>query len=299
LTFGSIFFGTMDILPTQKDAAQNLGRFRTPIYQQRANNTLIYYHQDQIGSTRLVTNNSGNNAGTFTYTAYGKPLTDTMTGFAERPLLGYTGQYHDTETGLQYLRARYLDVSTGQFVSEDPLESVTHEPHLYGGGNPAAFVDPAGLQADPVDPVEAKCIEDGGTLWPSSNGGASSCMPPGHSGPLPVPERVTGSGERGEAASPREVLRGMIGTANTFEAIGAATCVAAFGCPVMAVASSAGTVLGTVETVLVCNESGVSKACLRSTFFVFVSVLPGALFEGPAERAIATLAAKCLEAITG
>jgi hypothetical protein len=27
LTFGSIFFGTMDILPTQKDAAQNLGRF--------------------------------------------------------------------------------------------------------------------------------------------------------------------------------------------------------------------------------------------------------------------------------
>jgi hypothetical protein len=30
LTFGSIFFGMARILPTHKDAAQNLGRFRVP-----------------------------------------------------------------------------------------------------------------------------------------------------------------------------------------------------------------------------------------------------------------------------
>jgi hypothetical protein len=45
LTFGSIFFGTMDILPTQKDAAWNLGRFnyriRTLLYAGRPNWDLL------------------------------------------------------------------------------------------------------------------------------------------------------------------------------------------------------------------------------------------------------------------
>jgi RHS repeat-associated protein len=37
----------------------------------------------------------------------------------------YAGQYTDTETGLQYLRARYYDPSTGTFLTRDPLEAQT------------------------------------------------------------------------------------------------------------------------------------------------------------------------------
>ncbi len=37
----------------------------------------------------------------------------------------YDGEYTDNETGNQYLRARYYDPATGQFLSADPIESKT------------------------------------------------------------------------------------------------------------------------------------------------------------------------------
>ncbi|MBA2682186.1 MAG: RHS repeat-associated core domain-containing protein, partial [Ktedonobacteraceae bacterium] len=56
-------------------------------------------------------------AGTATYDAYGRVLTQTgtLTPF------GYAGQYSDAATGLQYLRARYYDPATQQFLTVDPL----------------------------------------------------------------------------------------------------------------------------------------------------------------------------------
>lgn len=56
-----------------------------------------------------------------------------------------SGQYTDTETGLQYLRARYYDPNTGQFITRDPIEAQTREPYSYVSGNPLNMVDPFGL----------------------------------------------------------------------------------------------------------------------------------------------------------
>lgn len=58
---------------------------------------------------------------------------------------GYAGQYTDPETGLQYLRARYYDPATGQFLSRDPLTGITGQPYAYAGNEPTDLVDPAGL----------------------------------------------------------------------------------------------------------------------------------------------------------
>ena len=117
----------------------------TPIYQINATGEVIYLHQDHQGSTRLVTNANGTVRGTITYNAHGTITANTNPWYLEQPLAGYTGQYHDTETGYIYLRARHYDPTTGQFTTQDPLVAVTEEPYGYVGGNPANRADPTGL----------------------------------------------------------------------------------------------------------------------------------------------------------
>lgn len=125
----------------------------TPLYQVNPDGSLLYLHQDHQGSTRLVTNSSGNVHGRITYNAYGETISDTTPWFLPRPPLGYTGQYVDGETGFVFLRARYLDATTGQFTSIDPLEGWTRQPYSYGSGNPVSLSDPSGLW-----PWDGKCV---------------------------------------------------------------------------------------------------------------------------------------------
>jgi RHS repeat-associated protein len=51
----------------------------------------------------------------------------------------------DPETGFQYLRARYYDPTTGQFLTRDPLEAITGQPYSYAQDNPVNGTDPTGL----------------------------------------------------------------------------------------------------------------------------------------------------------
>jgi RHS repeat-associated protein len=99
-------------------------------------------HQDQIGSTRLLTDSTGQAVGSYIYDAYGK--TTSHAGSATTPLQ-YTGQYQDVETGFYYLRARYYDPATAQFITRDPIEALTGAPYAYTGGNPLNAIDPSGL----------------------------------------------------------------------------------------------------------------------------------------------------------
>ena len=57
----------------------------------------------------------------------------------------YTGRELDSETGLQYNRARYYDPATQQFLTVDPLVGFTGQPYGYASGNPGSRVDPSGL----------------------------------------------------------------------------------------------------------------------------------------------------------
>jgi RHS repeat-associated protein len=43
----------------------------------------------------------------------------------------YADQYTDAETRFQYLRARYYDPATGQFLSRDPITAQTRSPYAY------------------------------------------------------------------------------------------------------------------------------------------------------------------------
>ncbi len=54
------------------------------------------------------------------------------------------GQYTDAETGFVYLRARYYDPATGQFLTRDPLVAQTRSAYGYVNSNPLNFTDPSG-----------------------------------------------------------------------------------------------------------------------------------------------------------
>jgi RHS repeat-associated protein len=112
-----------------------------PVEQISNTGTTLYFHHDQQGSTRLLTNTNGEVEGAFIYSPYGE-LT-ARTGAATTPLL-YDGQYTDTDTGLIYLRARSYDPVTAQFLSIDPDLEATHESYAYAGDNPLNHSDPTG-----------------------------------------------------------------------------------------------------------------------------------------------------------
>lgn len=113
-----------------------------PIEHIDAAGAVLYYQHDQYGSTRLLTDNTGAVAATYTYDANGN-LTQ-KTGTANTPLR-WNGQAQDVDTGLYYLRARYYDPTTTQFLSVDPLADITQAIYTYASNNPLNTSDPLGL----------------------------------------------------------------------------------------------------------------------------------------------------------
>lgn len=99
-----------------------------------------------MGSVRLLTNSAGRVTYAASYDPYGKLLEANGAGTSN---LGFTGEYTDA-SGLLYLRARYANLSTGTFLSRDPVlgvaagQSVRWNTYLYAGGNPVNYTDPSG-----------------------------------------------------------------------------------------------------------------------------------------------------------
>lgn len=125
-----------------------------PIEQTNTSGTSVtYLLHDQASSTRLLTDPTGNVTGTYAYDPYGKTISHTGTATSS---LEYGGQYLDDTTGLYYLRARYYDPTTAQFLTRDPLEDETGAPYSYAGDDPLDFGDPTGLDYgwNPIDDVK-------------------------------------------------------------------------------------------------------------------------------------------------
>jgi RHS repeat-associated protein len=59
--------------------------------------------------------------------------------------LGYAGEYRDDESGFTYLRARYYDPSTAQFLTRDPIGAITRSDYGYATSSPLNLIDPTGL----------------------------------------------------------------------------------------------------------------------------------------------------------
>jgi RHS repeat-associated protein len=110
--------------------------------------TAFYLSHDQLGSTRLLTNGAGAKAASYSFDPYG--ATASHAGTATTPLL-YAGQYFDQESRLYYMRARYYDPATGQFLTVDPVVASTKSRYGYVAGNPDNHVDPLGRDSRTPD----------------------------------------------------------------------------------------------------------------------------------------------------
>ena len=111
----------------------------------RAGGTL-YYVFNGHDDTRMLVDASGNVTDTYVFDAWGNILE--RTGDTENPFL-YCGEQFDSFTGLYYLRARYMNPSTGTFISMDTYQGSVFDPetlhkYLYANANPVMFVDPSG-----------------------------------------------------------------------------------------------------------------------------------------------------------
>jgi RHS repeat-associated protein len=107
-----------------------------------ADGTVQYFHQDQLGSTRALTDSTGAVVLSNRYNPYGN-LT-ASNGTATTPFQ-FAGQYLDVESGLYFMRARYYDPASGQFTTRDPFSRATGQPYAYARDNPTNGVDPSGL----------------------------------------------------------------------------------------------------------------------------------------------------------
>ena len=103
-----------------------------------------YYIYDGHGNTRLLTNAAGTVTDRYAYDACGNLLK--KEGDTENDFL-YTGEQYNANTGLYYLRARYMDPSTGTFISMDSYPGSLYDPvslHKYLYANPVKYTDPTG-----------------------------------------------------------------------------------------------------------------------------------------------------------
>ena len=107
-----------------------------------------YFHCDQIGIPREMTDKDGLLLWFGNYTGWGRLKNETnVTGTTHQPFR-LQNQYCDHETGLHYNFFRYYEPDAGRFVNQDPIG-------LWGGENLYQFalntqiwIDPLGLTCD-------------------------------------------------------------------------------------------------------------------------------------------------------
>lgn len=117
-----------------------------PLEQVDLAGTALYYDHDAIGSTRLLTQQDGHPVAYSDYDTYGRPIKPVDA--ALNPF-GFAGQYTDASSGLIYMRARWYDPRTTQFLTRDPLGLAggDHNPYGYANRDPVNLTDPSGLCA--------------------------------------------------------------------------------------------------------------------------------------------------------
>jgi RHS repeat-associated protein len=106
----------------------------------------VYIHPDHLGSASLVTDAQGNLVQDLAY----QPFGEIAVSNGNSPLHHkYTGQEHDSETGLYFYNARYYDPHLGRFITADSIVPSAGDPqslnrYAYVRNNPIIYDDPSG-----------------------------------------------------------------------------------------------------------------------------------------------------------
>ena len=129
---------------------------------------LYFYHPDHLGSSSYITDREGRITQHTEYIAFGEVLFEEHSTSRTMPYL-FNGKELDTETGLYYYGARYLDSKTSLWLNTDPLSGynpiqetehyidgqhnngvfnpMNHNTYGYTYNNPIIYIDPNGKQS--------------------------------------------------------------------------------------------------------------------------------------------------------
>lgn len=143
------------------------------VLSQRRGNTSHYHHHDALGSTRFLTDSSGNVTDTYLNDAWGNSVASTGSTVNPFKWVGRYGYYTDSSTGQVYVRARMYQPAYGEWTTIDPLfpglpqiSTPTLHQYLYADGRPIHEVDLSGLLtvAVNVDPPPRNHLCGGASL---------------------------------------------------------------------------------------------------------------------------------------
>ena len=117
--------------------------FRQP---EKLNTPIIrYFHTDQIGIPREMTDEAGNIVWRGQYSGWGKLLHEEKANNHIHQPFRLQNQYADEETGLHYNFFRYYDAHCGRFTQQDPIKLVGGD-NLYSfAPNTMGWIDSLGL----------------------------------------------------------------------------------------------------------------------------------------------------------
>jgi RHS repeat-associated protein len=129
-TAGSVLWPLADHLGTPRDLARYYGNGDTEIVNHRV------------------------------YDSFGNLISQTNANF--QTIVGFTGAIFDASTGLNHHRARWLDMRTGTWMSEDPITIFGGDANFYRyvGNSPLNLADPSGLLGVGHHYFPAKGLED-------------------------------------------------------------------------------------------------------------------------------------------
>ena len=126
---------------------------------------LAYFHTDQVGIPREMTDIHGNLLWYGEYTAWGRLKKDGRVYKNAHQPFRLQNQYFDEETGLHYNLMRYYEPESGRFVNQDPIG-------LFGGDNLYQFAPNTQEWIDPLGESGyrlRKSMESQGMFRPASS----------------------------------------------------------------------------------------------------------------------------------
>jgi RHS repeat-associated protein len=123
--------------------------------------SVVWALADNLGTVRDVVDGGGVVLNHVTFDSYGRVIAQTNPAVDFR--YGFTGREQDSETGLDYYRARYYDSNVGRFISEDPIGFNAGDANLYRyvGNSPTNFIDPSGNVGNNINQlngVDPNCL---------------------------------------------------------------------------------------------------------------------------------------------
>ena len=108
---------------------------------------IAYFHTDQIGIPREMTDIHGNLLWYGEYTAWGRLKKDEWVYKNAHQPFRLQNQYYDEETGLHYNLMHYYEAETGRFINQDPIGLLGGENLYQFAPNVQEWLDVLGLSS--------------------------------------------------------------------------------------------------------------------------------------------------------